>query len=578
MLLVAISHGKVSKALSGIQNAEDSGNIKPAVNPGKKNSATEENQLSMDVGEHPKWNDSGEAARHLARLSFTPSPFPLSESPEVEPEATAGAWPEPGPDWSKAFGEWGAAWEFHVYLFALIFLGFAVYATYFIGHGLYVGLHQKYLGFCLNVVMLILGFTRSFVLFTDPYHQGDIIHNVSVMRVLWSLASPCLTSADCLVILALVETAKISLAPQKMQKLSFVLIIIIVHFILVLVTDFVVSAFVEAKAMLVFCQAFFIIWGAILGVGYFVLGYKLDQKLFGHKKIKSRNEVLYIRLIFASGVNNFVLCTMFIYASASVFGVYSDVKIVDAWSWWTLQTCFRVSEVSSGILVFTVSAKRKSLKKKPDKKAKGEYEVDDLNISASDANKVGTATGKKKERKISMFSQMYSKKAPAGSQGENDVLATTTVKEGNCSTTGRKQETTLSLFSQLHSTKAPAENQGKSDVLATTTVQEGNCSTTGRKQEKKLSLFSQLHSTKAPAENQGKSDLLATTSVQEGNCSTTGRKQEKKLSLFSQSYSKKAPAGNQVLPTTPAVDGSDHNMLTDLHEAKIEAYHAHEDV
>ena len=417
--MVAISHGKVSKT----RNAEDSGNINPAANLRQKNSATEENHLSKDVGKHARFNDSGEAARLLERLTFTPSSFPLSEVPEVEPEATAEAWPEPGPDWSKAFGEWGAAWEFHVYLFAVIFLGFAVHATYFIGHGLYVGLNQKYLGFCLNVVMLILGFTRAFVLFIDPYHQGDIIHNVSIMRVLWSLASPCLTSASCLAILALVETVKISIAPPKMQKLSFALTIITVHFLLVLVTDFVVSEFVEAKAMLVFCQGFFIIWGAILGVAYFVLGYKLDQKLFGHKKIKSRNEVLYIRLIFASGVNNFVLCAMFIYTSASVFGVYSDVEFVDAWSWWTVQTCFRVSEVSSGILVFTASAKRKSLERKPDYEAKGEYELDDLNISASDVNKVGTATGRKQEKKLSMFSQLYSKKAPA----ENQVLATTTV-------------------------------------------------------------------------------------------------------------------------------------------------------
>ena len=209
-----------------------------------------------------------------------------------------------------------------------------------------------------------------------------------------------------------------------MQKLSFALTIIIVHFNLVLLTDFVVSEFVEAKAMLVFCQGFFIIWGAILGVGYFVLGYKLDQKLFGHKEIKSRNEVLYIRLIFASGVNKFVLCAMFIYASVSAFGIYSDVEFVDAWSWWTVQTCFRVSEVSSGILVFTVYAKRKlSLKRKSDYKAKGEYELDDLNISASDVNKVGTATGKKQEKRLSLFSQLYSKKAPA----ENQVLATTTV-------------------------------------------------------------------------------------------------------------------------------------------------------
>ena len=217
MLLVVISHGKVSKG----RNAEDSGNImNPATNLGKKNSATEENHLSKDVGRHVKLNDSGEAARLLERLTFTPSSFPLPEDPGVEPEATAEAWPEPGPDWSKAFGEWGAAWEFHVYLFALIFLGFAVYAIYFIGYRLYVGLNQKYLGFCLNVVMFLLGFTRAFVLLTDPYRQGDIIHNVSIMRILWSLASPCLTSADCLVILALVDTAKISIAPPRCKSLA----------------------------------------------------------------------------------------------------------------------------------------------------------------------------------------------------------------------------------------------------------------------------------------------------------------------------------------------------------------------
>ena len=45
--------------------------------------------------------------------------------------------------------------------------------------------------------------------------------------------------------------------------------------------------------------------------------------------------------------------------------------------------------------------------------------------------------------------------------------------------------------------------------------------------------------------------------------------------MFSQLYSKKAPAENLA---TTTVGSSDHNMLTDLHEAKIEAYHAHEDV
>lgn len=409
MLLVTASHGKESKtSLSGI-NTEDRGTVNPITD--------QQERTTITTNENHLFNER-ENSRLLKRLASSPSPLPVSEAeaetPAAEPEATAEAWPEPGPDWSRAFGEWGAAWEFHVYVFALIFLGFAVYAGYFIGHGLYVGLHQKYLGFCLNIVMFILGFTRAFSLFFDPYHQGNMIHDVRAMRVLWSLASPCLTSADCLVILALVETAKINLAPPKMQKLNVILPIIILHFILVLTTDCVVSEYVEAKAMLVFCQAFFITWGSILGVGYFVLGYKLDQKLFGHKEVKAKKDVLYLRLIYSSGVNNFILSAMFIYSSAGVFGVYSDVKFIDAWSWWAMQTCFRVSEVLSGILVFTVSAKRKSLKRKTDREAKKEYEVEEDTLRDNfreqgtfDAKKLAMKT--KKERKVSIFSNLYSK-------------------------------------------------------------------------------------------------------------------------------------------------------------------------
>jgi len=405
---VTISHGRLAKLLSRRQNTEGNGHTNPAADQGKKNTATE-------------------------RLTFTPSSLLISEgeatTPMVEPEATAESWPEPGPDWSKAFGEWGAAWEFHVYFFALIFLGFAVYATYFIGQGLYVGLNQKYLGFCLNVVMLILGFTRALILFADPYHQGDIIENELVMRVLWSLGSPCLTSADCLVILALVETVKISLAPPKMQKLNFVLAIIMVHFTYVLVTDFVVSAHVEEKAMLVACQWFFIVWGAILGVGYFVLGYKIDQKLFGHKEIKSKKEVLYIRLIFASGVNNFVLCAVFIFASVS--HVYSHVKFVDAWTWWAVQTCSRVTEVSSGILIFTVSAKRKSLKRETNYTAKDESELDDASMSSTQQETGSVESRRIQDRALSMFSELHAKKKAAENQVKNEVLEPTIEEDSN---------------------------------------------------------------------------------------------------------------------------------------------------
>ena len=358
------------------------------------------------------------------RQRYTPRALPVSETepPSVEPEATAESWPEPGPNWPDAYQKWGVAWDLHIYVFATIFLGFAVYAGYFIAQGLYVGLNHKYLGFSLNVVMLILGFTRSFVLFLDPYHQGSLITSTQAMRVMWSLASPCLTSADCLVILALVETAHISLAPQRLQKFSVIIKIIILHFVLVLTTDFAVSEVVEAKPMLVFCQIFFIVWGSLLGVGYVVLAYKLDRKLFGHKNDKDKKDILYIRLIYASAVNNFVLSGMFIYSSAGVFGVYSDVEFVEAWSWWAMQTCFRVSEVSSAILVFTVSAKRKKLKRTERQAISEPTSVDmtesghkftEIPCTEFDPQSKIKRAPRQKQRKTSMFSDLFEAKMKA---------------------------------------------------------------------------------------------------------------------------------------------------------------------
>lgn len=389
-----------------------------------EDSTPKETKLLQEVDKDDTVNRSQgiSQALLLARAESSPSPLPISEAEDTssepcsEPESTAEAWPEPGPDWSKAYKEWGAAWEIHVYLFAVIFLGFGVISAYYIGHGLYVGLDQKYVGFTLNIVMLILGFTRAFVLFTDPYLQGNTINNVHVMRVIWSLASPCLTSADCLVILVLAETAKISLAPQKMQKFNVIIKIILLHFALVLISDFVVSEFVEAKAMLVFCQVFFILWGAVLGVGYLALAYRLDQRLFGHKEVKTKRNQLYIRLIYASGINNFILSAMFIYSSAGVFGVYSDAKFVGAWSWWAMQTCFRVSEVLSGILVFTVSAKRKSLKTKPEKQC--EKVVDN---TADPNHQQSSSLPGTQNKRLSMFSHLHSTKVEETLDGTKDT-------------------------------------------------------------------------------------------------------------------------------------------------------------
>lgn len=282
---------------------------------------------------------------------------------ESEPYAEPETWPEPGPRWKKAFEQWKAAWPIHVYLFATAFLCIGFYAGYYVALNIYDGLGGKYLSVCLNGMVLLFGITRAFVLFLDPYHQGGFINALFVMRLLWSIGGPCLTASDSLIILALVETAQVSIAPPKFQKLGTISIVIGFHFVLVIVADTVVSLYMEAKVMILLCQVFFSLWGTVLGAGYANLAYRLDKKLFSHKQIKEKGDKIYIFLIYASAAANFFICGVMVYTMVGVFGVYADIEFVDAWHWWTLQTLFRSGEVITCVLIFTVSAKRSRVKR-----------------------------------------------------------------------------------------------------------------------------------------------------------------------------------------------------------------------
>ena len=327
--------------------------------------------------------------------------------PETEPEAgmsnsTAESepepenWPEPGPRWQHAYQIWQWGWEFHIYFFATTYLAMGLYAGYYVIFNIYDGLNKKYLSVSLNVMVFVFGLSRAFVLFFDPYHQGNIIKALVLMRLIWSIGGPCLTAADSLVILALVETAQVSLAPPRVQSPTSISVVIIIHFLFVLLTDTVVSEYVQAKIMLLFCQIFFVVWGGVLGAGYFALGYKLDKKLFGHKLIKEKEDRIYIYLIYASGVANVVICLIMVYSAVGVFGVYSDVTFVEAWPWYTLQTVSRLSEAVSCILVFTVSAKRTRVKK-----AMEAYKISNSQHLDAEEAQANTTTRKGKLTKFS---------------------------------------------------------------------------------------------------------------------------------------------------------------------------------
>ena len=99
------------------------------------------------------------ATRVDLSLPHLPTLMAANLGDEADPKKEAEPRPEPerGPDWSIAFDQWGEAWGIHVYLFAVIFTLIAFYAAYQIGFSLHAGLKKKYLSFCLNIVMFLLG-------------------------------------------------------------------------------------------------------------------------------------------------------------------------------------------------------------------------------------------------------------------------------------------------------------------------------------------------------------------------------------------------------------------------------------
>lgn len=300
--------------------------------------------------------------KHPGPLANVEEPS-VTREPNTDPESS---WPEPGPNWKQAFKTWGAAWETHIYVFAVCFFVVFAYALYYVVVNIKDGLQNKYLSVSLNFMMVVCGLSRLLVLTIDPYHQGTAVKALptELTRILWSLAAPSLTSADCLCILSLLETYQIPIGAKVFQKPSTIFPIIGAHFGFVFISDLVVSAHVKAKGMLLFCQVLFIIWCGFLGIGYLIIGYKLDKLIFIHpgslnecKEIQQEGR-WYIYVIYASGILNIISSCIYIYSAAGVFGVYSDATYVDSWSWWSLQTALRVTELVAAVLIFTVSAKR----------------------------------------------------------------------------------------------------------------------------------------------------------------------------------------------------------------------------
>lgn len=194
----------------------------------------------------------------------------LENTPVPEPEdELESAWAEPEPDWSSALPSWGIAWDLHVYISAGCYLIVFLLAVFSVLYFLKSKQSMKQGKLTISLLFMLIVFTvlRGTVMLIDPYGTTGVMPG-DYFRTLWSLALPGLTASFSVLLLVLLDTTKMSLGPPRFQKLSTILIFTALHFTIVIASDVAFSLCDSCRGMLLFCQVLFILYGALLSVGY----------------------------------------------------------------------------------------------------------------------------------------------------------------------------------------------------------------------------------------------------------------------------------------------------------------------
>ncbi|KAK3739800.1 hypothetical protein QZH41_000702 [Actinostola sp. cb2023] len=270
----------------------------------------------------------------------------ISSSPTINGPA-----PEPGPDWPVARLQWGAAWELH---WIGLGIAFALIAVHSLAALLMADKSKAFarrpLFFAVNFLLVIMGTVRTIFLWVDPYESTENGLQVSswVNRVLFGIAFPCLTSAFCLIHVVFLEVSKIKLGSKKLHSIPFVSSIIVLHFIIVLVSDITVAFKANMTELLIVCQSFFIIWGFANSFAFLYSGGRVI-----HSSRRTRKEMSQIsqqdssnndrarkgattkvaKIMMITAILGFACCALQIYSIVGVYGLYSKVVNPEPWPW-----------------------------------------------------------------------------------------------------------------------------------------------------------------------------------------------------------------------------------------------------
>ncbi|XP_041347845.1 uncharacterized protein LOC121367624 [Gigantopelta aegis] len=294
----------------------------------------------------------------------TPEPTPESNPGTKNPYATMEppqGIAEPGPDWKLAKKKWKFAWPAHLYLFGSVFTLIAVFVIASMIQLWQINrlLSRRYF-FTLNLLIFYFCAMRAFYLFFDGYNSNGAFPDV-LQYFLYSSVFPCLTSAFSILLFSLLTATQMQLVPPRIQKLKYLIVIILFHFVVQISSDIIMGLSSGARMMLFMCQLLYILWGLFLFCGYTYVFRRLyysavkRQKTFqymtaGKSYLDESNSErkkftlsLAVKVTLLAAVFGLVTVILEVYSIVSVYGVMSD-KQPEAWAWWIYHTALRLTE------------------------------------------------------------------------------------------------------------------------------------------------------------------------------------------------------------------------------------------
>ncbi|XP_013420026.1 proline-rich transmembrane protein 4-like [Lingula anatina] len=299
---------------------------------------------------------------------------------------------EPVPNWKEAKIEWGAAWEVHIYtlgaLFALIALISIVNVIRLL---LMQRLKSKAFFIAMNTLMFIMGLFRTCYFFVDAYNSNNSFP-AALAYFSISVTLPCLTSAFILLFVMLTKLLSFKLASPKIVNGRVIITVIVFNFVLAITADLVTGYHFEARAILVVCQATYVLIGIVTSLAYIVLFRKLynitirDRKTVirmsltsqtplakpGKKRdshIPQPKKTMALKVALAGAVLYFCIALMNLWGIASEFGLYTN-KTPLPWPWWGYHFATRLLEVAMGFTILLVASQPFRKKKQESMKSR----------------------------------------------------------------------------------------------------------------------------------------------------------------------------------------------------------------